>query len=283
MSEEGVTTQELQVPSLIDEIPQEPAQAADDKKPEPTATDKTEAEAETTEQQEQKKQSRFQRRLDAQKSARIAAETETRLLREQYAKLEAQLKAPTQESGEPRRDQFEDYESYLTALTKHEARQVTLAEIKAEREANQGREKQSKQQSEDARIAQDWTTREAAFQAETKDYLEVVTPYVEVEIGALSDGARRYIVEAGPQVLYHLAANPDVADKIAGLTPLRQVAELGKLEASISAPAAKEPSKAPAPIKPVNQGRTSVSGYRENMSQADYEALRKTQGARWAR
>lgn len=281
MSEEAVTTPAEVAPSLIDV--DLPAPAADDPKTEPAATDdKAEKPAETTEQQEVKKQSRFQRRLDAQKSARIAAETETRLLREQNAKLEAQLKPP-QDTGEPQRDQFDDYEAYLRAVARHDAKQETASIIKTEREQNQGREKQSRQAAEDDRISQDWVKRETEFQEQTKDYLEVVTPYVDVELGRLTNDARRLIVEAGPGVLYHLASNPDVADRIADLSPLRQIVEIGKLEDTLAIPVAKKASNAPAPIKPVGQGRSASTGYHENQSDAEYEAMRKTQGAKWAR
>jgi hypothetical protein len=266
-----------------------PAPGADDQKPIPTEGEAPpEAVTETTEQQEAKKQSKFQRRLDRQKAGRVAAETEARLLREQLAKLEAQKQTQPQESGEPKRDDFPDYEAYLRAVTKWEVGQETDKRLKAEREERQkqerGREQQGRSAVEQEKIAKGWAERETAFQKAQKDYLEVVTPYVEEDLGHLSDAARRAIVESefGPQVLHHLATNPEVAEAIAELSPYRQVAELGKLEVNMK-PVAKKASNAPAPITPVKAGRSASPGLSENDSQAEYEAKRKAQQARWAR
>lgn len=256
-----------------------PATAAEDKKPE---TNEGEA-PETTEQQEARKQSKFQRRLERQKTARIQAETEAKLLRERNASLEAQLK-PKPETGEPQRDQFEDYESYLRAVSRFEAEQVADKRSKADREARQTQEQQGRQSQGMAEVAKGWTKREAEFQATAKDYLDVVTPFVEDDLGQFSQPARAAIVESevGPQVLYHLAQNPDEAERIAALSPVRQVAELGKLETKLSKPAPAV-SKAPAPISPVKSGRTTTSGFSDNMTDAEYREWRKGQGARWAR
>lgn len=273
---------------LIDVDPVEPAAkpapGAEEQKPRPPADD-AEVVPETTEQQEAKKQSKFQRRLDRQKSARVAAETEAKLLREQIARLEAQPKQP-QDTGEPQREAFADYETYLRAVTRYDAKQEASAALKTEREASQVRDRQQQDNVSQEKIAQQWTEREKAFQATTKDYEDVVTPYVSDEegLGRLSDGARRLIVdsEVGPHLLHHLASNSDVADRIADLSPLRQLVELGKLEDVVKAPA-KRVSNAPDPIKPVGQGRSAANGFSENMSDAQYKEWRKGHGAKWAR
>lgn len=279
--------------SLIDR--DEPAPAADDKKAPPAATDETAdpaaPAAETTEQQEARKQSKFQRRLQRQRDRAVAAETETRLLREQKAQLEAKLQSQQPgETGEPKRDQFEDYEAYLRAVAKYDAAQETAKGLKADREERQGKERQTNDAKWQERAAKDWAERETAFQAATKDYVETVTPFVEEELGSFSDGARRLIVESelGPQLLHHLATHPEVAERIADLSPVRQVAELGKVEGTLSPePAAKPKSttKAPAPPTPTNGGRSASPGYSENMTDAEYEAWRIATGPRprWAR
>lgn len=257
----------------------QPAPGADDQKPIPPAGDENAAEpaTETTEQQEARKQSKFQRRLERQKNARIAAETETRLLREQIAKLEAQ-KQPSQEAVEPKRDDFENLEDYLRAISKYEAEQVTKKELKAEREARQGEASRTRENAGEARIAKEWQERETAFMAATKGYQETVTAYIEDEVGQLSDVARRSILESevGPNLLHYLAKNPDEAERIAELSPVRQVAELGKLETKLS-PAARKASSAPAPITPVgNSGSTSTKKLAE-MTQDEFDKARRKQ------
>ena len=280
---ESISGTGIEVPVVTDPIPSQPAPGADEQKPIPTeAEDTSEEVAETTEQQEAKKQSKFQRRLDRQKSARVAAETETRLLREQLAKLEA--KPAAEASGEPLRDQFDTLEDYTKALALYAGDQAAQKAIKADREARQSQETRARASAGDEKITKDWSERETAFQAVTKDYSEVVQGFIDDgEVSALSEMARRAILESdvGPQVLHHLATNPEDAERITELSPARQVAELGKLELKMTP--AKRGSNAPAPIKSVASGRSAAQGYSENMSDSQYREWRKSQGARWAR
>jgi hypothetical protein len=288
LENEGVISGTGIAAPITEQLPPEPAPGAEEQKPTPLeGEDSPEPAAETTEQQEERKQSKFQRRLDRQKSARVAAETETRLLREQLAKLEAQPK-PSQEVG-PQRDQFENLEDYLKAVSKHEAAQLIDGRLKTEREERAKQESSSRANASEERVEKDWVERETVFLASTNDYGKVVAAFVDEMKAAdsevaLSDGARRCILESdvGPQLLYHLAKNPDEAERIADLSPVRQVAELGKLEAKM-APTTRKSSNAPAPIKPVSSGRSTSPGLSDNDSQSEYEAKRKSQGARWAR
>jgi hypothetical protein len=61
------------------------------------------------------------------------------------------------------------------------------------------------------------------------------------------------------------------------------VRELGKIEARLESnkEPVKRPSKAPAPIEPIGGGKASSDDL-GTMSQAQYEAMRKKQGAWWA-
>lgn len=286
MEENSATTEALVDTSTEVVFDAPPAAAAEDKKPEPNEGDPPASE--TTEQQEARKQSKFQRRLERQKTARIQAETEARLLRERVATLEAQSQAKPG-TGEPQRDQFESYEAYIEARADWRADQKVKEALDADRKASQAREQQGRQSQGMEQVAQSWTKRETEFQATAKDYLDVVTPFVEEDLGSFSQPARAAIVESdiGPQVLYHLAQNPDEAERIAALSPVRQVAELGKIEVSLSkaaeTPAPAKVSKAPAPITPVKSGRSTVQGFNDNMSDAEYREWRKNHGARWAR
>lgn len=239
---------------------------------------------ESPEQQEAKKQSRFQRMRDRERGARVAAETETRLLREELARVKSQS-SQQQEPREPQRDQFEDYEQYLRAVTKYDATQAATAVTKADREASHRAQQQRQSNQGAEKVAQTWVEREKAFILENKDYEEVVVPYVEDSLGSLSDAARRQILDSGPQLLAHLAKNPDLHDEIAELSPRDQKTELAKLAAKISDAPAKRVSHAPPPMKPVDQGRNASNGYHEGMSQEEYETMRVQSpgGARWAR
>jgi hypothetical protein len=284
----ATSTTELEIPA------HQPAPGAEDQKPTPPASDadvqNPEEVTETPEQVEAKQESR-RARSNARKAAALAeARAEAKLLREDRdrltAKLEAQSKAG-QETGEPKREDFPDYEAYLRAVTKFDARQEREAAAKTEREAQQGKEKQQQANAGSEKVAKAWAERETTFQAATKDYEEVVQPFADEDLQRLSQQARMSIVESevGPALLYQLAAlaekNPDEFDRIADLSPVRQIAELGKLESKVSMPA-KKTTTAPAPASTTSGGRTASKDL-SKMSQEEYEAHRKSQGARWAR
>lgn len=314
MAENGVISQPqaVEVGRLIDPTPPDakPAPGADDPKPKTDAdktadsevagsdAEKVEADpALSPEQQEAKKQSKFQRRLDRQKSARVEAETEARLLRERLAKLETERAKPAEDAkagdpNEPQRDKFDDYEAYLLARAEYRATQTTAKAIEADRAERAKAEGTRKAATEQEALAKNWSEREQEFQKATKDYIEVVSPFIEDGLDSLAEPARRAIAESevGPQLLYHLSQNDEVAQALGEMSPLQQVKELGRLETKFekSAPAAPAPkgklaSDAPAPVSREKGSTSTAHGLAENASQAQYEATRKSQGARWAR
>jgi hypothetical protein len=58
--------------------------------------------------------------------------------------------------------------------------------------------------------------------------------------------------DIGPELAYYLGSNPKDAHRIAGLSPLSQAKEIGKIEAKLAAePPMKKTTSAPAPITPV--------------------------------
>lgn len=275
---------ESSVPATLDQ----PAPGADDQKPNAAPAADTpapvadaqnpEPAVETPEQLEAKKESRRQR-SNARKQQQLAdARAEAKYLREQLA---AKDRAAPQASDEPKRDQFDDYESYARAAARWDAKQVVADELKTRDAQQQGREQQNRQAQGNAELAKSWTTREAEFQKATKDYDAVVTPFLEEELQDLHPSARQAIVESelGPQLLYHLASHPSEAERISGLSPARQTAELGKLELSL--PKTVKVSSAPPPATPLGSGRAGTTDL-SKMSDAEYKAARKAQGARWA-
>ena len=281
MSENAV---EVPQPILDIEVLDSPAHGADEQKPEPAAAvdDKNaegegEAKAETDEQKAERRESR-RSRARAREAAKLAeAQTEARMLRE---RLDAQTTKPVTEE-EPKREAFDSLEDYHRALAKHEARLEARQTIETERKARQEQETKARGAETDKKVAEAWSKGEEALRKEAKDYDEVVAEFVESDLSDLDLSARRAILESdlGQRVLYHLAKNPDEAERIAKLSPTRQVIEIGKLEDKV-VPQKKQTS-APAPVSQV-KGRSSVVGYSDNMSDADFRAWSKANGARWA-
>lgn len=83
-----------------------------------------------------------------------------------------------------------------------------------------------------------------------------------------------YDSEAGPEIAYHLGKNPAEAARIAALPVVRQAAELGRLEARITAPKAL-PKQPPAPVTPVSAIAAGGSKDPNTMSMAEYIAWRE--------
>ena len=266
-----VLAQESPAPTAeAQKVDETPAPDADAENPEPVE--------DTPEQAEQKRESRRQR-SNARKAAELAsARTEARLLRERLDALEATTKQP-QQTGEPDRAKYDSDEAYLRAVIRHDAADAARNVVQTH---DQQREQQGKQSASDEAISKSWNEREKTFAATTKDYDAVATEFVESEMHAFSEPAKRAIVESekGPELIYYLATHPDEADKFEGLSPYRQAALIGKLEDRITPPTRK-PSTAPTPPTPIAASRTS-SKDPNAMSHEEYRTWRKTQGARWA-
>ncbi|CAJ0899715.1 hypothetical protein R6138_04365 [Ralstonia thomasii] len=79
-------------------------------------------------------------------------------------------------------------------------------------------------------------------------------------------------MDAGHKVIHHLGANPEEAERLLSLPPLRMARELARLETSLSK--APPVSKAPPPISPVG-GRAAPPEPSDFASTADYIAWRK--------
>lgn len=264
-----------------------PAPVADDQKPGAAPASgadvqNTESAADSPEQAAAKAESR-RARSNARKAQALAdARAEAKLLREENERLRTQPKsAPA--SDEPKRENYETLEAYYEARAEYRAEQVATKKLAEHAKAQQGKEGQQREVERNAELAKQWTQREKEFQKTAKDYEAVVAEFADGEMQDLHQAARTAIVESenGPALLYHLATDTTgIVERLAGMSPTRQVAELGKIEAKGLTKQAK-PSNAPDPIKPLGSGRAGQSDP-SKMTDAEYKALRKSQGARWA-
>lgn len=203
--------------------------------------------------------------------ARAEAKAERRVLRT-LEKLQPQQAAPQQHSqpandGKPTRAQYGNDEAYVEALTDWKLDQ------------RDSRAAQSKQQEQQRTLAQKTESiyadaeKLAGFDRESFDGLPLTRAIVE----ALVDS------DVPAKLMHHLAANPAEVERIAKLSPARQAAEMGKLEAAL--PKTPKTSKTPDPIgDPTARGNTTTTPSDPGrMTNEQYRAFRKQQGARWAR
>lgn len=170
-----------------------------------------------------------QEELDAAIGKRLARE-QRKWERERAAA--AQVTAPAEL---PPPDQFESVEAYAEALAERKAQ-----ELLSQRE-------QKKQMDE---ILEAYHEREEDARSKYADFEQVAynpsLPITTVMAQTIQAS------EIGPELAYHLGANPKEAERISKLSPILQAKEIGRIEARLAAePPTKKTTSAPAPIEPL--------------------------------
>ena len=224
---------------------------------EPTEVVEERSEPEIEKEQEEKPKAnpKLERRFSEITKQREEARKEAQQERSAREALEARLavlerqpapQAPKVDE-EPQPSQFNDAFEYAKALAEFTADKRIGEMRRQDAEAKEAQERQ--------KVIETWASKVQAAKASMPDFDDIVASSDVV----VNDDIRDAILESdvGPQILYHLAENDDVAKRIAGLTPKQALREIGKLEARFevketapqSAPITR--SKAPAPIQPL--------------------------------
>ena len=237
---------------------------------------------ETIEEPKTKVKMRFDKVTQERDQAKQEAERE----RQRATELEAKLKAletqavPKEQSRDekPKPDQFVDAFEYAEALADWSAEQA-VARSKQE-------EADLRKKVEEAKRVASFNQRIEAVKAELPDFDDMIAS-AEVMV---SDQVRDAILESdvGPRIMYHLAENPEIAEKIANASVITALREIGKLEARFEKTEPKEvkpvvvKSKAPEPIKPLKTGSSEqvVITDTDKMTFAQYKEMRKAKRIR---
>ena len=220
---------------------------------EPTEkVERSEPEIEPEQEEKPKANPKLERRFSEITKQREQAREEARKEREAREALEARLAALEKQNAptpkvdeEPQPSQFNDAFEYAKALAEYTADKRIEEMKKQEAEAKVAQERQ--------RVIETWAQKVQKAKEVLPDFDDIVASSDVV----VNDDIRDAILESdvGPQILYHLAENDDVAKKIAGLSAKQALREIGKLEARFEAKETKpEPivrSKAPTPIQPI--------------------------------
>lgn len=233
-----------------------PAAAEQPAEPEAPAQAEAQAEDEAKPAEERKQNPKLEKRFSEitkqREAARQEAERERTARQElenKVRELEARtqpVKEPTEPDPKPKPEQFSDMFEYAEALS----------EWTADKRIKEEKAKEAVQRVEQERrkVMDTWAQRISDFRSKTPDFDEMIQS---ADV-AVSNDVRDAIFEsdAGPQILYHLAENPDVAKKLSGLTPISALRMIGRLEAKLEAPSEKretavKTSKAPPPINPI--------------------------------
>lgn len=245
------------------------------------------AEDQGTQQDDQPRddQGRFkpkvQKRIDELTHARRAAERERDYWRSQAESRQAAAPAP-----QPH--EFADDAQYEAAVRRHEIKQAAREEIAETAKATADRFDQDARQA----TAETYNQRVQEAAVRIPDFVDVVGK-ADIQI---SDTLRDALMDSdhGPDIVYKLAKDPAMADRLSQMDERALYRELGRMEAGMlnatfppatvakaaqAAPAARTTS-APPPVKPSGASGAAPNTDPSTMTQAQFEAWARVNGAK---
>jgi len=223
-------------------------------------------------------------RFDEVTKQRDLAKQEAEQARIRTQELEQELKAiksqaaPKEQSRDekPRPDQFVDAFEYAEALADWSAENAVM---RARQE-----DVEKMKQAERAKVIEGWNKKLEVTKSELPDFDDMVASSDVV----VSDQVRDAILESdvGPRILYHLAENQELAEKISKSSLITALREIGKLEAKFEktepVKSVAQKSKAPAPISPIKAGTSEqvIVTDTDKMTYSQYKAMRQAKRIR---
>ena len=263
--------------------------AAEVKTPEAATEGETNQDGTSTDENapkpEKKADGGFQRRINRLTADFRAAEAKAQAAEARARELEAKLTAPKTSADEPKRPNLKDfdtYEDYEHADRQFVADQATRKAEERHRKESEEREASAKREADTKRHAEArkrFDTAADQVSENYEDFADIMDDMWRDRIPVISrnNAIAAYIIEEsdrGPELAYHLATNEAAAERIGKLSPLAQVKELVKLEASLPKPNAPA-TKAPPPPKQVGARGGSDTKDPEKMS---IDEMRKATG-----
>ena len=268
----GLASEESPTAATVDENPVEPA--ADKRQSEPKL-----AEDEATGTEEKKQNPKLEKRFSELTKQRKEAEARAEEAERRLKALESQgqpAQAQPQGDVKPKPDDYKDAFEYAEALSEWSAEQALLR-----------REQEIKQKEVEAKretVIKTWQQKLETTIAELPDYQEMVAS----STVSVNDTVRDAILESdvGPRILYELASDDEMAEKLSTMTTAGALKLIGKLEAKFEKteePAKAEKktvaakSKAPEPIRPLRStsGVADVGMDGNDMSYQQWKAARQ--------
>lgn len=277
--------QEFQLNRMGIKLEEHKEEIKEEAKDEPKEEVKEEIEEEESDGEEKKEKHSLKERFSKLTKQRNEAREEAARIKAEKDAVEAKLKEyETKIAPEPKQDEnakpdpknFTDAFEYAEKLAQWSAKEAIRNKEKEEKE-RLDKEKQEK-------TLETWRSRLEKAKAEIEDYDEVLAS-TDVTV---SDQVRDAILDSeyGPQILYQLASNEELAEKLGKMSVPAALREIGKMEAKLEKPIEKkeeklkvEVSKAPDPVKPISGGKVETepvdSKGEVKVDFAQYKALRK--------
>ena len=251
---------------LADSTPSEAAPSAEPPEVDNGQSEPVEASEEATATEDRKRNPKLEIRFEKITKQREEAREEARREREARESLEAKVRElesrskpeKVEASEEPRPEQFTDMYEYAKALTDYKVDQ-RLSEEKQ-------KEAQAKVEAQRQEVINTWAKRVESAKSEMPDFEDMVGSADVVVSNEVRDAI--FESDVGPRILYHLAENPEIAEKLQGMTVTSALRTIGKLEAQFEKAETQTKtvvgkSKAPAPINPI---RSAANGRDVNIT-----------------
>jgi hypothetical protein len=244
------------VEDKVEEVKEKPETKTED----PEASETTEKTEDTTEEQPKKKGG-FQKRIN--QLTRTVRELERAIENE---RMERQ-KPSEPEKGEPQLSDYDDWGKYAKDVAKWEVKNA-----KTEIETSQNREvnRVLRQKAEDT-----FKERMGAYSEKHEDFQELVEEIAPLIKGAALDALLE--TKDAPEIIHHLAKNPEEAERLSTLSPLAAAREIGRIEARLETRAVKKTTSAPPPPKTINGGKTVSNIPSDEDSDAEWMRKREAQ------
>ena len=251
-------TGDVQTPAAPQEnaVPDEPVQGETPQGQEPEQKQDPEKKAHSK---------RVQKRIDTLTAKTKRSERENAELRNRVAELE-KLSAQTKEKPKPKPDGFENHDEYVEALTdwKVEQRFSKDAEERAKTEEQNANKRMLDDQ--EARFNQ----AEAKFMAENPDYEDVTDTLAELVPRDFNGGSITNAIlahEKGPELLYTLGKDLDLAQEVYTLPYTFAIRKLNNIAAGLGKPppTADPQQNLPDPPSSIQAGSNTVKS-EENMT-----------------
>ena len=262
MSEEMVVSTAPVAEPVVTAIPETP-----EVKAETPAVETPEVKAPTVEELQKKfdrdaamQRRRYEKDLQAEREQRIRLEE----------RLAQHAPARPADAEMPTIDKFDNFDDYVTAKAEY----IASKKIESTLSEREKRQEAAKAQTAQQQTVEAWNKRVAS--ADIPDFHDVVAssdvPMTSVMQQAIMES------ENGPKLAYHLATNPEDAERIAGMTPIGAVRALTLIEEGLKKPVAV--SQATPPIKPVGSKATSIKSL---LDVKDYDEFAKRRAAQIAK
>lgn len=262
-------TEEVQsAPGEAEETPIVETEATEGQEQDPPAEgsepeDKTDEKSESQKRRERRKA--YEQRLlkEADEARREAEETRKRLGR---------IKSAYEGDAAPRESDFSDVIEYAAASALFKQRQ---ADARREESAIEDKAKEYDQRAEQLKQER---VRELVEALEDQK-AEARTKYADFDKVFNSAFIPQHVADVvlesdvSADIAYFLGQRPALAREISQMPPLAMARQIGRIEASLSAPKPKTVTDAPAPINPV-RGQSSATRDPEKMSYEEYRAAR---------